>query len=108
MTIWLLIVRWTGHWTVVLTFAVDIGFLLSELSVASLSFTVPLFHCLYPVFQLSLCLPMMICSDQSCLVTVPGGGDGEGAQSCLDSRPADTAGRRAEQRRNVAGSLSHI
>ena len=34
-------VDWT-EWTVVLTFAVDIGFLLSELSVASLSFTVPL------------------------------------------------------------------
>ena len=54
---------------------------------------------------------MMICSDQSCLVTVPGAGgagDGGGAQSCSDSRPADTAGRRAEQRRNVAGSLPHI
>ena len=38
MTIWLLI----GWSTVVLNFAVDIGFILSELSVASLSFTVPL------------------------------------------------------------------
>ena len=86
-----------------------IGFILSELSVASLSFTVPLFQCLYPVFQLSLCRLMMICSDQSCLVTLPGGDGGDGgAQSCLDTRPADTAGLRAEQRRNVAGSLSHI
>ena len=88
------------------------GYWISFIRVVSyqLMFYFPLFHCLYPVFQLSLCRLMMICSDQSCLVTVPGGGGGggEGAQSCLDSRPADTAGRRAEQRRNVAGSLSHI
>ena len=40
-------------WTVVLTFAVDIGVLLSELSVASLSVTVPLSVSSVPTFFVS-------------------------------------------------------
>ena len=87
------------QWFLLLQWIFNIGFLLSEIedSCQFPAYVLLLLHCLYPVFQLSLCRLMMICNVQSCLVTVPGAGgagDGGGAQSCSDSRPADTAGRR--------------